>query len=181
MTPTSDLQVEQIRRLLQKSLVTLLGQRTYRNISIQQILEQANVSRSTLYTYFPSKNALLYSLDVQNHWHIQLETALLEDKATNLLSLLFKRAEQAYSTAKGESLSVFLQEIGYWIKVYMKDYSERSWRNYPDLELWQTVAQTSVSSATKVWLEQGAKDRKEMAKKTNEVVLCCLANAQQKK
>jgi AcrR family transcriptional regulator len=181
MTPTSDLQVEQVRTLLQKSLVTLLGQRTYRNISIQQILEQANINRSTLYTYFPSKNALLYSLDVQDYWHIQLETALLEEKATNLLNLLFKRAEQAYTTTQGENLNIFLQEIGYWVKVYMKDYSERSWRNYSDLELWQTVAQTSVSSAARVWLEQGAKDRKAMAQKTNEIVLCCLANAQQKK
>ncbi|MFK7795899.1 MAG: TetR family transcriptional regulator [Aureispira sp.] len=181
MTATSNLQVEQIRTLLQKSLVTLLDQRTYRNISIQQILEQANVNRSTLYTYFPSKNALLYSLNVQHHWHIQLETALLEEKAMNLLNLLFKRAEQAYATTEGDNLSIFLQEIGYWVKVYMKDYSERSWRNYPDLELWQTVAQTSVSSAAKIWLEQGAQDRKAMAEKMNEVILCCLGNAQQKK
>lgn len=55
----TDARVKRTRRVLHESLGSLIHERPFEDISVQQILERAGVARSTFYTHFEDKEALL--------------------------------------------------------------------------------------------------------------------------
>lgn len=57
MTKT-DRRVQRTRELLQKSLIDLIGERGYDAITIQDIVDRANVARTTFYVHYSSKDDL---------------------------------------------------------------------------------------------------------------------------
>lgn len=54
-----DRRSQRTRRLLGDALVTLLAQKRYDAITVRDILNRANVGRTTFYAHFPDKEALL--------------------------------------------------------------------------------------------------------------------------
>ena len=60
MTKT-DRRVQRTRELLQKALIELIGERGYDAITIQDIVDRANVGRTTFYLHYPSKDELFMS------------------------------------------------------------------------------------------------------------------------
>lgn len=60
MTKT-DRRVQRTRELLQKSLINLIGERGYDAITIQDIVDRANVARTTFYVHYGSKDDLFLS------------------------------------------------------------------------------------------------------------------------
>ncbi len=60
MTKT-DRRVQRTRELLQKSLIDLIGERGYDAITIQDIVDRANVARTTFYVHYSSKDDLFMS------------------------------------------------------------------------------------------------------------------------
>jgi len=60
MTKT-DRRVQRTRDLLQKALLDLIGERGYDAITIQDIVDRANVARTTFYVHYSSKDDLLIS------------------------------------------------------------------------------------------------------------------------
>jgi AcrR family transcriptional regulator len=56
-----DRRIQKTRRLLLDSLVALVLEKGYDKVSIQDIIERANVGRSTFYAHFESKEHLLFS------------------------------------------------------------------------------------------------------------------------
>jgi AcrR family transcriptional regulator len=60
-TPTKDRRVEKTVALLRGSLGALMGEKPYKNIAVKEILNRANVGRSTFYTHFADKDDLLLS------------------------------------------------------------------------------------------------------------------------
>jgi AcrR family transcriptional regulator len=61
MKPVGDRRVQKTRKLLQDALVGLMTERGQESITIQEILDRANVGRSTFYTHFDNKQELLHS------------------------------------------------------------------------------------------------------------------------
>src|SRR5689334_8173006 len=59
MTP--DRRVQRSRALLQQALIDLIGERRYADITVQDIVDRANVGRTTFYLHFPSKDDLFLS------------------------------------------------------------------------------------------------------------------------
>ena len=57
-----DRRVQKTRKLLQDALIELVGQKSYESVSIREILEKANVGRSTFYAHFQDKDQLLHSI-----------------------------------------------------------------------------------------------------------------------
>jgi len=57
----SDRRVQRTRELLQKALMELMSERGYDEITIQEIVDRANVGRTTFYVHFSSKDELLMS------------------------------------------------------------------------------------------------------------------------
>jgi AcrR family transcriptional regulator len=60
-TQTTDRRVQKTRRLLLEAFGSLLVEKRYDSIVIREILDRANVGRSTFYTHFRDKDALLVS------------------------------------------------------------------------------------------------------------------------
>ena len=58
-TPPLDRRVQRTRQLLQTALFSLITERGYENITIQDITEQANLGRTTFYLHYQDKEELL--------------------------------------------------------------------------------------------------------------------------
>jgi len=56
-----DRRIERTRALLRDALASLIHEKSYDAISVQEILDRANVGRSTFYTHFADKDELLAS------------------------------------------------------------------------------------------------------------------------
>jgi AcrR family transcriptional regulator len=56
-----DRRVQRTRDLLQKALLDLIGERKYDTITIQEIVDRANVARTTFYVHYTSKDDLFLS------------------------------------------------------------------------------------------------------------------------
>lgn len=57
----NDRRVQRSRALLQQALVDLISERRYTDITIQDIVDRANVGRTTFYLHFTSKDDLFLS------------------------------------------------------------------------------------------------------------------------
>jgi AcrR family transcriptional regulator len=57
----TDRRVQRTRELLQKALIDLIGERGYDAITIQDIVDRANVGRTTFYLHYGSKDELFTS------------------------------------------------------------------------------------------------------------------------
>ena len=59
---TTDPRVLRSRRMLMDSLVRLLNQKEFDDLSIQEIADEAGLNRATFYLHYPDKNALLQTM-----------------------------------------------------------------------------------------------------------------------
>jgi AcrR family transcriptional regulator len=59
---TTDPRVLRSRRMLMDSLVRLLNQKEFDDLSIQEIADEAGLNRATFYLHYPDKNALLQAM-----------------------------------------------------------------------------------------------------------------------
>src|SRR5215813_1391152 len=57
-----DRRVQKTRKLLQDALIELVAEKGYESVSIREILDRANVGRSTFYAHFQDKDQLLHSI-----------------------------------------------------------------------------------------------------------------------
>ena len=57
-----DRRVQRTRKLLQDALIDLVAEKGYVAVTIQEILDRANVGRSTFYAHFQDKDQLLHSI-----------------------------------------------------------------------------------------------------------------------
>lgn len=60
--PTLDPRIRRTRQMLFEALKALLGEKTFEEISVQDIAERSTVNRATFYDHFPDKFALLEAL-----------------------------------------------------------------------------------------------------------------------
>jgi AcrR family transcriptional regulator len=56
-----DRRIQKTQRLLHEALVSLIREKSYEAIAVKEILDRANVGRSTFYTHFRDKDELLIS------------------------------------------------------------------------------------------------------------------------
>jgi AcrR family transcriptional regulator len=57
----TDRRIQKTQGLLRGALVSLIGEKPYDSIAVKEILDRANVGRSTFYTHFRDKDELLVS------------------------------------------------------------------------------------------------------------------------
>jgi AcrR family transcriptional regulator len=56
-----DRRVQRTNQLLRAALVSLIQEKGYENITVQNIIDRANVGRATFYAHFENKEDLLVS------------------------------------------------------------------------------------------------------------------------
>lgn len=58
---SKDRRVQKTRKLLQDSLISLIAEKGFDAVTIQELLDRANVGRSTFYLHYDNKDELLHS------------------------------------------------------------------------------------------------------------------------
>ena len=76
---TIDRRVQRTRQLLQKALSELILEKDYEKVTVQDVIDRANVGRSTFYAHFQDKDQLLHSiLDYLNELFEQHKERVLD-------------------------------------------------------------------------------------------------------
>lgn len=121
-----DRRIGKTRRLLQDALFSLLQEKQYNKITIQDILDRADVGRSTFYSHYGTKDDLLFSSI--EHLLEMLKQSIIEylDKQENTTRLLpvtelFDHIKENSRIIKGmlktDSSELFFQKVqDYWNK-----------------------------------------------------------------
>ena len=92
----TDRRVQRTRKLLHKALMSLILEKKYESITVQEILDRADVGRSTFYMHFRDKDELLFS-------GFQYLQSFLESAQTTTTTLPGK----SYERIVGFSLAMF--------------------------------------------------------------------------
>jgi len=91
-----DRRVQRTRKLLHDALLSLILEQGYESITVQEIVDRANLGRSTFYIHFKDKEDLLLQAmeegyrDLENH----MKTAELEPGSFAPLELVFEYAAE---------------------------------------------------------------------------------------
>ena len=80
---TLDRRVERTRSLLYNALLELIMEKPYNKITVQEIIDRANVGRSTFYSHFTDKDDLLRS--GMNHLRFDIREGFSEETGNNVL------------------------------------------------------------------------------------------------
>src|SRR6266540_3495800 len=78
-----DRRVQKTRKLLQDALIELVVEKSYESVSIREILDRANVGRSTFYAHFQDKDQLLQSIFERLDELFEQHKKLILDAAKN--------------------------------------------------------------------------------------------------
>jgi AcrR family transcriptional regulator len=124
MTKT-DRRVQRTRELLQKALIELISERGYDAITIQDIVNRANIGRTTFYLHYTSKDDLFMSCHeaVVSQFHFGplyplSREELLSPEAPPGMALAYQHLEGArvllYSIFQGKDSLLILRRIRDW-------------------------------------------------------------------
>ncbi len=93
---TPDRRIQRTRQLLLDSLIKLILEKGYEPITVQDILDRANVGRSTFYTHFQDKEDLLLSgfENMREMFEGFITQASPESSGWNFSLALFQHAEE---------------------------------------------------------------------------------------
>jgi AcrR family transcriptional regulator len=98
-----DRRVQKTRKLLQDALIQLVAERGYESVSIQKILDRANVGRSTFYSHFQDKDQLLHSILDRLDGLFEEHKKQILDAAKNVA----KRPNRDLTLGKSPTLTLF--------------------------------------------------------------------------
>ena len=84
------------RAAIFKALQTLLEQKQYSAITVQEIIDEANIGRSTFYAHFETKDDLLRSLCDEIFYHVFTDLLPQEEDALKIKNLELKLGHILY-------------------------------------------------------------------------------------
>jgi AcrR family transcriptional regulator len=117
--------VQRTREQLQKALIELMGERGYDAVTIQDIVDRANIGRTTFYLHYNSKDELFVSCHetIVRHYHIGplhplSRGELLSPEAPAGLSAAYRHLDESrpmlYSAFQGKDGLLILRRIRDW-------------------------------------------------------------------
>jgi len=105
---TADRRIQRTRQLLQDALIALILEKGFEAVTVQDIIDRANVGRSTFYAHFQDKEDLFLSgfenLRAQFEQHM-LGQPLIEQDPWKISLVMFKHAQEyqrVYKALVGE-------------------------------------------------------------------------------
>ena len=162
-----DRRQQKTRNAIFQAFNRLLEKKHFNNITVQEILDEANVGRSTFYSHFETKDALLKEMCTEIFDHIfshelQSETSHdfslsdhgLEEKITHLLYHLKDNKGNVIGVLSGESGELFMRYFKEYLVTMFRQYPKTLKRGVPkDLAMNHLVG--SLAEAVKWWIGTG--------------------------
>lgn len=134
----ADRRIQRTRHLLQDALVELILEKGYEAITIQDIINRANVGRTTFYEHFYDKDDLLLSgfEHLRDDFEQYLAGQMVNDESPWQLSLsMFRHAQghrplyQAMAGKQGGNLAVdYIQK---YLTLYLRDHLKMMLERHP--------------------------------------------------
>lgn len=132
-----DRRQQKTRKAIFEAFSKLLEKKSYNNITVQEIIDEANIGRSTFYAHFETRDELLNSicseifghifsnvLNAEEHHDFSKEESNLSNRLIHLLYHLREKKNDIIVLLSGESSDLFMG--------YFKKYLEQLFREYQD-------------------------------------------------
>jgi AcrR family transcriptional regulator len=182
-TETTDPRIVRSRRMLMDALATLLTQKAFDDISIQEIADEATLNRATFYLHYPDKNALLQAMTAMRFGELTARRGLSLTNCDRALRAIALGVCDylAETTMCSEQLSKMPLEgsvIPVVEDMFRKGRADHAMAPGTDPELLATTAAWAVFGAARRWLQ--TPDRipaEEMAAKIEAMVKPILLSA----
>lgn len=159
-----DRRQQKTRKAIFQAFNRLLERKHFNNITVQEILDEADIGRSTFYSHFETKDALLKEMCTEIFDHIfshelHSETSHdfsssdhgLQEKITHLLYHLKDNKGNVLGVLSGESGELFMRYFKEYLLTMFEQYPDCIRRDVPrDFALNHLVG--SLSEAVKWWI-----------------------------
>ena len=136
---TPDRRIQRTRQLLLDSLIKLILEKGYEPITVQDILDRANVGRSTFYSHFQDKEDLLLSgfENLRDMFEGFITQSSPETSGWNFSLALFKHAEENRPTFKAlfgkRAGTIILSHLEKAMSAVLKEHFQNAFRKRKQL------------------------------------------------
>jgi len=114
-----DRRIEKTKKAIKDAFYELISKYDYSKISIQDIIDKANIGRSTFYDHFETKDELLNSMcndlfehifnhDLKEESHCFMESSTLKEKIIHIMYHLLERKEAIKGILKSDASNTFI-------------------------------------------------------------------------
>lgn len=169
-----DRRQQKTRNAIFRALNRLLEEKHFNNITVQEILDEANVGRSTFYSHFETKDILLKEMCTEIFDHIfshELYTEKSHDFSASDHGLKEKLTHLFYHLKdnKGNILGILSGESGELFMRYFKEYLITMFEQYPECmkegaprDFTMNHLVGSFAEAAKWWIDTKMKEKPEI-------------------
>ena len=181
-----DRRIQKTRNLIFDAFESLLRKKTYSQITVQNIIDEANIGRSTFYSHFETKDELLNSIcdDIFNHIFSEQfskeethDFSLQNNKTelTNFLTHILYHLKDEKKNCKGLlSCEMFWEYFNTYfskcIMKYLKETSKSEKTNIPDELKYLQLSHTFIE-LSKWWISNGLKESPEIIENYYEIMV----------
>lgn len=161
-----DRRVQRTKRLLQRALMSLVAERPFDKITVQDVLDRANVGRTTFYSHFQSKEDLFLSshavlIRIISHSFFSDEGTLRTAPSTELVAFLNEVGRQSrdmyfhltWGSETGEIMRLLKERIAEQLEARLHELFQEEESTVPFAVLAQHVA-SSIVSLSRWWLDK---------------------------
>ena len=157
VVPKIDKRIQKTKKVLSESLIALILEKGYEEISIQDILQKANVGRSTFYFHYENKDQLF--LDGLSNLKVQIFDSTSDRKRISLLPL-FQHISENSRLGKAilgkKSGDLFFDMLKHQIADLLAKNLKPRLSHQLEKKMWSyhcLAAASAVLSLTRSWLD----------------------------
>lgn len=150
----TDRRVQKTRQLLKDALISLIIEKSFESVTIQEILDRANVGRSTFYIHYENKQELLHSCFEEFHVLFEMHDPAAGsgdiDKSDFILNLfrLVKNKHRLCSALLGrDDMSMFFNPVHQYIYTFIEAAIKKSLQNKKQISLQSEILVHYLTSA----------------------------------
>ena len=116
-----DRRVKKSRAAIYQAFISLLHQKSYETITVQEIIDLADVGRSTFYTHFETKEALLEEMcqDLFEHTFLERQEGGDLFEATSHIFQHFRKNQDKIATLLLSKNSYFINRLKIELEIFL--------------------------------------------------------------
>jgi AcrR family transcriptional regulator len=168
MTNTTDRRVQKTRQILQKAIIDLIVEKGFESTKVQDILDKANVGRSTFYAHYQDKGELLHSCFEEFNKLIEQpdfsspegstdysDTAVVADFTLKFFEFAKSNFQLCKALLKSQDFSIFLDSFLFdYINGTLKNWMAREKNSSIPSEMVAHYFLSAFSGTLKWWINK---------------------------